>query len=77
MAIVFLRINQIGWAHVWAREADYDEGEPSALFFNTKNDPRWPQLAKGLSEAQRKGLEAGQLVGLEEGGLLADDLGVD
>jgi hypothetical protein len=77
MATVFLRINQIGWAHVWAKASDYDEGEPSALFFNTKNDPRWPKVAAGLSEDQRKALDSGQLVELEEHGLLADDLGVD
>lgn len=77
MAKVFLRVNQVGWVHIWAREEAFYEGEPSVLFFNRKADPRWPELSRGLEAAQREALEAGELVALEENGLLADELGVD
>ena len=77
MAVVFIRVNQVGWVHVWAKEEAFYEGEPSALFFNRKNDSRWPGLLEGLDASQHAALESGQLVALEERGLLADDLGVD
>jgi hypothetical protein len=74
MATVFVRVNQVGWVHVWAKEEDFYEGEPSAVFFNRKGDPRWSELVEGLDASALQSLEKGALTALEARGLLADDI---
>ncbi len=74
MATAFVRVNQVGWVHVWAKEEDFYEGEPSVVFFNRKGDPRWQELVDGLDGASLERLEKGELIQLKAKGLLADDL---
>lgn len=66
--IVYARINRIGWVHLWRSVRDFEEGEPSAHFFNSKVDPLWPEAR--LDEAQRAALAAGGLVSIEDPGYL-------
>lgn len=66
--IVYARVNQVGWVHLWTSEEAYAAGEASAHFFNGKVDPRWAELA--LSEDQWRRLAAGELVAIEDPGYL-------
>lgn len=68
--IVYVRINQIGWVHLWDSREAYEAGEASLHFFNSRNDPRWAELA--LDGEQRARLAAGELVALEDPGYLDD-----
>jgi hypothetical protein len=69
--IVYARVNQIGWVHLWPSREAYEAGEASSRFFNSKNDPRWAEVV--LSEDQRARLAAGELVELEDPGYLDED----
>ena len=66
--IIYARINQIGWVHLWASRDAFEAGEASDHFFNSRSDPRWAELV--LSEDQRARLAAGELVELEDPGYL-------
>jgi hypothetical protein len=66
--IVYVRINHIGWVHLWTSLEAYEAGEASCHFFNTRNDPRWAELS--LTEEQRVRLAQGELVAMEDPGYL-------
>ena len=66
--IVYARINQIGWVHLWTSVEAYEAGEASEHFFSSKVDPRWAEV--DLTEDQRRRLAAGELVGIEDPGYL-------
>ena len=66
--IVYARVNQIGWVHLWTSKEDYEAGEASVHFFNSKVDPRWAEL--DLGSELRARLAAGELVALEDPGYL-------
>lgn len=66
--VVYARINQAGWVHLWASREAYEEGEASVHFFNPRVDPRWAGL--DLDPDLRARLAAGQLVALEDPGYL-------
>jgi len=66
--IVFARINQVGWVHLWASREAFEEGEASVHFFDPRNDPRWAGLA--LDPGQLRRLQAGELVAIEDPGYL-------
>ncbi|MDR3669714.1 MAG: hypothetical protein P4L36_02660 [Holophaga sp.] len=66
--IVYARVNQIGWVHLWTSVDAFEAGEASVHFFDTRVDPRWAEV--DLSEDQRARLAAGQLVELEDPGYL-------
>jgi hypothetical protein len=66
--IVYARINQIGWVHLWTSVEAYEAGEASEHFFSSKVDPRWAEL--DLTEDQRRRLAAGELVAIEDPGYL-------
>lgn len=68
--IVYARINQVGWVHLWTSREAYDLGEASEHFFNSRTDPRWAEL--DLDADQRARLEAGELVALEDPGYLEE-----
>ena len=68
--IVYARVNQIGWVHLWTSREAYEAGEASVHFFNSRNDPRWAEA--DLGEDQRARLAAGELVELEDPGYLED-----
>jgi hypothetical protein len=71
---VFARVNYIGWVHLWRSREDFDQGEPSAHFFNGKTDPLWKESEPGRTEAQKAELAAGRLAEIEDPGyLLSDD----
>ena len=69
--IVYARINQIGWVHLWPSREAYEAGEASLHFFDSRVDPRWAELT--LNEDQRALLAAGELVALEDPGYLDED----
>jgi hypothetical protein len=69
--LVYARLNQIGWIHLWRSVQAYEEGEASAHFFNSRTDPRWRELV--LTEAQRRILTGGGLLELEDPGYLEDE----
>jgi hypothetical protein len=69
--IVYARVNHIRWVHLWTSQEAFEAGEASVHFFNSRNDPRWAELA--LTEDQRARLEAGELVALEDPGYLDED----
>jgi hypothetical protein len=69
--IVYVRVNQIGWVHLWTSREAFEAGEASAHFFNAKVDPRWAELV--LDADQRARLAAGELVALEDPGYLDED----
>jgi hypothetical protein len=66
--IIHVRVNQIGWVHLWPSREAFEAGEASAHFFNSRTDPRWAELA--LTDDQRARLAAGELVELEDPGYL-------
>jgi len=66
--IIHVRVNQIGWVHLWPSREAYEAGEASSHFFDARNDPRWAELA--LSPDQVARLAAGELVELEDPGYL-------
>lgn len=72
MATIFVRINRVGWVHLWRTRQAFDEGEPSEHFFNGRIDPRWQEAYPALPEAVRRALEAGELTALEDPGYLED-----
>ena len=68
--IVYVRVNQVGWVHLWTSRDAYESGEASIHFFNGRIDPRWNELV--LGEELKARLEAGELVALEDPGYLDD-----
>ena len=66
--IVYARINQAGWLHLWASREAFEAGEASLHFCNDRIDPRWAGLA--LEPDQRARLAAGELVPVEDPGYL-------
>jgi hypothetical protein len=66
--LIYARINQVGWVHLWASREAYLDGEASEHFFNTRTDPRWAEVV--LTGDQRNRLRAGELVELEDPGYL-------
>ena len=68
---VWVRVNHVGWVHLWRRREDFEAAEASAHFFNGRSDPRW--LEADLSPEQRRGLEAGELVEIEDPGYFFDE----
>jgi len=69
--LVYARLNQIGWIHLWRSAQAYEDGEASAHFFNSRTDPRWRERV--LTEAERAVLVAGDLLELEDPGYLEDE----
>ena len=65
---IFVRLNHIGWIHLWLSAEAYAAGEASEHFFNSRTDPRWQELE--LSEDQRRRLVARELLELEDPGYL-------
>ena len=70
---VFARVNYIGWVHIWRRLEDFENGEPSAHFFNSKTDPLWMESEAARSEAQRAGLASGRITEIEDPGYLVSE----
>jgi hypothetical protein len=68
--IVYARINQAGWVHLWDSREAFEAGEASLHFCNARIDPRWTGLA--LDPEQRAKLAAGELVPVEDPGYLDD-----
>jgi hypothetical protein len=66
--LVYARINQVGWVHLWTSREAFEAGEASVHFCNARVDPRWAELA--LSPEQRARLAAGELVEMEDPGYL-------
>jgi hypothetical protein len=66
--LVYVRLNHIGWIHLWRSSEAYQEGEPSEHFFNSRTDPRWRELV--LTEDQLAVLAGGELLELEDPGYL-------
>ncbi|MDP2875106.1 MAG: hypothetical protein Q8O00_02910 [Holophaga sp.] len=65
---MLVRINHIGWIHLWHSRAAFEAGEASAHFFNPKLDPRWLDFC--MPEEVRLRLEAGEAVEMEDPGYL-------
>jgi len=65
---IFVRLNHIGWVHLWPSREAFEAGEASAHFFNPQLDPRWREF--GLSEDLRLRLERGEAVEIEDPGYL-------
>lgn len=63
-----VRVNHIGWIHVWPTLEAFEAGEPSACFFDPRVDPQW--LAHALPEEAARKLAAGELVEIEDPGYL-------
>ncbi len=53
---VFIKLNHIGWVHLWNKQEDYELGEPSIVFFNGNIDPLWLEILESLSDEIRKDL---------------------
>jgi hypothetical protein len=68
---MWARINHVGWVHLWRRQEDYLQAEPSAHFLNGRTDPRW--ITAALTAEERGRLEAGDLVEVEDPGYFADE----
>lgn len=73
MAILFARINRVGWVHLWTSRDAFDEGEPSFHFFNGRIDPRWLEAWPQLPPETRAALERGEGAPLEDPGYLEAD----
>jgi hypothetical protein len=69
--LIYARMNQIGWIHLWRTPAAYQEGEASEHFFNARTDPRWREQA--LTPEQQARLAAGELLELEDPGYLDEE----
>jgi hypothetical protein len=65
---VWVRVNHVGWVHLWERREDFEAAQPSVHFFNGRSDPRWTGLS--LTPEQRRSLDAGELVELDDPGYL-------
>lgn len=70
MATVFVRINRVGWVHLWATREAFETGEPSDHFFNGRIDPRWQEAWPRLSPEAHAALQRGELVEVEDPGYL-------
>jgi hypothetical protein len=70
MATVFVRINRVGWVHLWATRQAFEEGEPSDHFFNGRIDPRWQEAWPGLPASVQAALQQGELQEIEDPGYL-------
>ena len=70
---VWVRINHVGWVHIWRSQADYDAAEPSAHFVNGRTDPRWQEVS--LSAEARAALASGALVPIEDPGYFSAEDG--
>ena len=69
--LVYVRINHIGWIHLWRSRQAFWDGDASEHFFNSRTDPRWRELE--LTEAQQGVLESGELLEIEDPGYLDED----
>ena len=58
-ATVFVKRNYIGWIHLWNNQEDYDQGEPSVIFFNGSIDPLWLEILESLSKEIKESLDKG------------------
>jgi len=58
-ATVFVKKNYIGWIHLWNNQDDYDQGEPSVIFFNGSIDPLWLEILQSLSSEIKEALDKG------------------
>lgn len=70
MTTVFVRINRVGWVHLWPTREAFDEGEPSVHFFNGRIDPRWQEAWPNLPLETREALERGEVAPVEDPGYL-------
>ncbi len=70
MATVFIRINRVGWVHLWLTREAFDEGEPSVHFFNGRIDPRWQEAWPALPRETREALAQGEVMPVEDPGYL-------
>jgi len=68
---IWARINHVGWVHLWRRQEDFHQAEPSAHFLNGRSDPRW--MGADLAPEQRLALGAGELVEIEDPGYFLDE----
>ena len=68
---VWARVNHVGWVHLWRREEDFHQAEPSVHFLNGRTDPRWTGAA--LSPEQCSRLASGELVEIEDPGFFVDE----
>ena len=66
--IVYVRVNQVGWVHLWTSREAYEQGEASVHCFNGRIDPRWNELE--LDDDLRARLKAAELVAMEDPGYL-------
>jgi hypothetical protein len=66
--LVYARVNQVGWVHLWTSREAFESGQASEHFFNSRTDPRWAEL--DLSPDQRARLAAGELVAFTDPGYL-------
>ncbi len=73
MALLFARINRVGWVHLWPSRQAFDEGEPSLQFFNGRIDPRWQETWPQLPLETRTALERGEVASLEDPGYLTEE----
>jgi len=65
-----VRVNHIGWIHVWPTREAFEAGEASVCFFDPKIDPQW--LTYPLPEDAAQRLAAGELVEIEDPGYLEE-----
>ncbi|HJV89343.1 MAG TPA: hypothetical protein VJ623_03480 [Holophagaceae bacterium] len=70
MTTIFVRINRVGWVHLWPSREAFDEGEPSVHFFNGRIDPRWQEAWPKLPAEVRAALERGEVTATEDPGYL-------
>ena len=68
---VFVRINRIGWVHLWLSRESYEIGDPSAHFFNGKSEPRWVDAS--FSDEALNAMARGELVEIEDPGYFDED----
>ena len=53
---VWVRIDHVGWVHIWRSQADYNAAEPSAHFVNGRTDPRWQEVSLSAEARAALGL---------------------
>ncbi len=63
---IWARRNHVGWIHLWTKKEGFEEGEPSAHFFNGRTDPLWQEVHLGAED--RAVLDQGGLVEIEDPG---------
>lgn len=65
---IWVRVNHVGWVHIWRSREAFEAAEPSLHFVPGQTDPRWRALV--LTPAQREVLATGGLVEIEDPGYL-------